>query len=169
MTLQQGLRTECCRSLHSRQSNPVLWLFNVIYNHIDYYFYKYWLGNHAEAAATLTHDTTPTIIVTNVLDIREDMSQVDADSKHDEIITDSKANGNNPDYSELLNSCIYDEIKKRIADSDPYALSILRAAKKHIRDNVDVYKETIKFTLVALKPFYLVFLISILSQTPESV
>ena len=72
-------------------------------------------------------------------------------------------------FSELLNSCIYRELKDRINKFDPEALSIMMAAKQRVKRDLEHYKNTIKYVALALKPFYIVCLISVLIQSPEHV
>jgi hypothetical protein len=72
-------------------------------------------------------------------------------------------------FAELLNSYIYKEIKARIRDYNPEALSILADAKERLKTDLQYYKNTIKYVALALKPFYIICLVSILTQSPENV
>ena len=72
-------------------------------------------------------------------------------------------------FAELLNSYIYKEIKSRIRDCDPEALSILAEAKQRLKNDLQFYRDTIKYVALALKPFYIICLVSILTQSPENV
>jgi hypothetical protein len=72
-------------------------------------------------------------------------------------------------FAELLNSYIYKEIKARIRDYNPEALSILADAKERLKTDLQFYKDTIKYVALALKPFYIICLVSILTQSPENV
>lgn len=76
---------------------------------------------------------------------------------------------NNITFSELLNISIYQEVKDRINNLDPEALSIMIAAKKRAKRELEYYKNTIKYIALALKPFYIVCLVSISIQSPELV
>lgn len=72
-------------------------------------------------------------------------------------------------FAELLNSYIYKEIRARIRDYNPEALSILADAKERLKTDLQYYKDTIKYVALALKPFYIICLVSILTQSPENV
>ncbi|KAA2279144.1 MAG: hypothetical protein AB7V56_09565 [Candidatus Nitrosocosmicus sp.] len=73
------------------------------------------------------------------------------------------------DFAGLLNECIYDEVKERIYNKDPHALAILVNAKLRLRDKISNVKDNIKYIALILKPFYLVCLISVLMQRPDSI
>ena len=65
-----------------------------------------------------------------------------------------------------LKECIYDEIQFRIKNHrDKYALDILMAAKNRVKENIG----QIKWMLIAMKPFYLMAVIALLSQKPECI
>lgn len=93
----------------------------------------------------------------------------------DTSIADQKINSSkldevdNIDLSELLNQSIYRELKDRINNFDPEALSIMIAAKERVKRELEYYKDTIKYVALALKPFYIVCLISVSIQSPELV
>lgn len=88
---------------------------------------------------------------------------------------DEKTNSLRPDetaeikFSELLNQCIYRELKDRINNFDAEALSIMIAAKQRVKQELEYYEDTIKYVALALKPFYIVCLVSISIQSPELV
>lgn len=72
-------------------------------------------------------------------------------------------------FSELLNRCIHKELKDRINNFDAEALSIMIAAKQRVKQELEHYEDTIKYVALALKPFYIVCLVSISIQSPELV
>jgi len=93
----------------------------------------------------------------------EELDKLSDELKHkDETDGDKK-------FAELLNSYIYKEIKSRIRDCDPEALSILAEAKQRLKNDLQFYRDTIKYVALALKPFYIICLVSILTQSPENV
>jgi hypothetical protein len=72
-------------------------------------------------------------------------------------------------FTELLNSYIYKEVKSRIRDQDPEALSILANAKERLKTDLQYYRDTIKYVALALKPFYIICAVSILIPSPANV
>jgi hypothetical protein len=75
-------------------------------------------------------------------------------------ILDSKA------VKELLKSEAFKELKRRIHDGDENALAILMTAKEKVKHDLPIYTNTLKLTIMALKPFYLIALISLMTQSP---
>lgn len=75
----------------------------------------------------------------------------------------------NKSVKELIESALLEEIKSRISKGDSNALSALVAAKEHVKHDLPIYANTLKLTILALKPFYLIALIDILIQSPEIV
>ena len=59
------------------------------------------------------------------------------------------------------------EIKDRTDERDNTALEILIAAKKRVVEDLKKYQFAIKVSLIALKPFYLITLIDLMTQKPE--
>lgn len=94
---------------------------------------------------------------------KEELDKLYADLK------DKEESDNDRKFAELLNSYIYKEIKSRIGDCNPEALSILADAKQRLKTDLQFYKDTIKYVALALKPFYIIFLVSISTQSPTSV
>jgi hypothetical protein len=76
---------------------------------------------------------------------------------------------NKSTIKDLVKSAMIDEILKRVNEGDSNAFSILVAAKEKVKHELPIYTNTLKLTLLALKPYYLIALISILTQKPESV
>lgn len=70
---------------------------------------------------------------------------------------------------ELLESEVFRELKRRIHEGDENALAILVTAKEKVKHDLPIYANTLKLTLLALKPFYLIALISIMSQSQAHV
>jgi len=64
---------------------------------------------------------------------------------------------------------LYRELKDRINHFDAEALSIMIAAKQRVKKELEYYEDTIKYVALALKPFYIVCLVSISIQSPELV
>lgn len=73
------------------------------------------------------------------------------------------------EFSRLLNECIYEELKDCIYNNDPHALAILVNAKSRLKKRISNVKETIKYVALMLKPFYLVCVISVLTQKPDNI
>jgi hypothetical protein len=70
---------------------------------------------------------------------------------------------------ELLESEVFKELKRRIRDGDETALEILVAAKEKVKHDLPIYANTLKLSILALKPFYLIALMSLMTQLPENV
>ena len=75
----------------------------------------------------------------------------------------------NKPVSKLLEAEVFLELKRRIREGDENALSILIAAKEKVKHDLPIYANSIKLTILALKPFYLIALISLMSQSPTNV
>lgn len=87
-------------------------------------------------------------------------------------LTDPKNNYSTATIShdvEIISTYLYKEICSRIENRDKNALSVLIAAQKRLKHDLENCKDTIKWTLIALKPFYLMALIVIMNSKPESV
>ena len=67
----------------------------------------------------------------------------------------------------LLKENLLKEIKDRTDERDNTALEILIAAKKRVVEDLKKYQFAIKVSLIALKPFYLITLIDLMTQKPE--
>jgi hypothetical protein len=67
---------------------------------------------------------------------------------------------------ESIESAVFNELKRRISEGDTNALSILVTAKERVKHDLPIYANTLKLTLLALKPFYLIALVDILTQPP---
>lgn len=93
----------------------------------------------------------------------EELDRLSAELKHKEGSEEDRK------FAELLSSYIYKEIKSRIRNYDPEALSILADAKQRLKTDLQLYKDTIKYVALALKPFYIICLVSVLTQSPEHV
>jgi hypothetical protein len=91
---------------------------------------------------------------------------LNADQKSNSSMLDENADIK---FSELLNRCIYRELKDRINNLDVEALSIMIAAKQRVKQELEYYEDTIKYVALALKPFYIVCLVSISIQSSELV
>jgi hypothetical protein len=93
----------------------------------------------------------------------EELDRLSAELKHREESDEDRK------FAELLSSYIYKEIKSRIRNYDPEALSILAEAKQKLKTDLQLYTDTIKYMVLALKPFYIISVVSILTQSPENV
>ncbi|MDR4491308.1 MAG: hypothetical protein R2685_10480 [Candidatus Nitrosocosmicus sp.] len=71
------------------------------------------------------------------------------------------------EISDQVEKKVFEVIKERIHKGDPQALSILITAKEKVKNSLDW--KAIKYTLIALKPFYLTYIILLMSQRPDSI
>ena len=98
------------------------------------------------------------------------MDEFVIDENRNPKIEDREAKSlDNKSIRQLLESEVFKELKRRIHEGDDNALAILVAAKEKLKHDLPVYANTLKLTLWALKPFYLLALIDIMIQSPEYV
>lgn len=86
------------------------------------------------------------------------------------ISNPNPVSSNSPEeINKKLRDFVFDEINYRIINlRDKKALEILAEAKRKLKESIESHKETIAF-LIAMKGFYLVASISLMSLSPASV
>lgn len=81
-------------------------------------------------------------------------------------MTEKKNEIEKDEFDQILRTCLLEEINYRmVIKRDKHALEILSAAKQRVKENIDA----IKWMLIAMKPFYLMAVIALMSQKPESI
>jgi hypothetical protein len=97
------------------------------------------------------------------------LSEFDAENRNPKIDKRENKILENKSVKELIESALFEEIKSRISQGDSNALSALIAAKERVKHDLPIYANTLKLTLLALKPFYVLALVDIWIQSPELV
>ena len=91
------------------------------------------------------------------------------ENRNPEIADGEAKSLDNVPVERRIESAVLIEIINRIRAGDSNALEILIAAKERVKYELPIYAKTLKLTLLALKPFYLIALISLMNQSPANV